>query len=241
MPYDEDDLLPLSALQHLEFCERQCALIHIEGLWDENRLTAEGRHLHERVHTLDLEVRDDVRISRGLRLKSIDLGLSGKADVVEFHRVEEMAGREEPEADKKSPTGMEIDGVRGMWKPVPVEYKRGRPKRDASDEVQLCAQALCLEEMTGAALTHGALFYWSTRKRFDVVFDARRRERTRRLCLRLHSLARSGVTPAARYSPKCDRCSLFDICMPKTSGSRSRVKRYISSSICAVLEGMDQP
>jgi len=239
MPYDEDDLLPLSALQHLEFCERQCALIHIEGIWDENRLTAEGRHLHERVHALELEVRVDVRVSRGLRLRSLDLGLSGKADVVEFHRIDASAATEKPADGETRSTGMNISGVRGLWKPLPVEYKRGRPKRDASDEVQLCAQALCLEEMTGVVIPEGALFYWSKRKRFAVVFDKALREKTRRLCLRLHKLLSSETSPAAEYGGKCERCSLLDRCLPKVSGGRSRVQRYIRSSICALLEDMD--
>ena len=129
--FTEDNLLPISALQHLLFCERQCALIHLERAWQENRLTAEGRIMHERVHEGGDETRRDVRIVRGLRLRSLALGLVGIADVVEFHRA----------AD-----GVAVPESAGTWRPFPVEYKRGRPKSEPWDAVQLCAQALCLEE-----------------------------------------------------------------------------------------------
>src|SRR6266567_7026185 len=143
--YDEEDLLPLSALQHLVFCERQCALIHIEGVWADNALTVEGSHLHDRVDEMGprIESRGDLRIARGVALRSLRLGLSGRADVIEFHRVTEG--------------GVELAGVSGLWRPFPVEYKRGRPKRDRCDEVQVCAQARCLEEMLETAVPAGAL------------------------------------------------------------------------------------
>jgi len=133
MIFNEDDLLPLSALQHLLFCERQCALIHIEQLWEENRYTAEGRIMHERVDSGRSESRGDVRLVFSLPLRSLRLGLVGKADVVEFHREEDS----ESTSSSKS----------CLWRPFPVEHKRGRPKKAAWDEVQLCAQAICLEEM----------------------------------------------------------------------------------------------
>jgi CRISPR-associated exonuclease Cas4 len=132
--FSEDELLPISALQHLAFCERQWALIHLEGAWAENQLTAEGRVMHDRAHEPGTESRGDIRISRGLRLRSLRLGLSGIADVVEFHR----CGRPD-DAD-----GIRLLGVSGSWAPFPVEYKRGRPKSGPFDEIQLCAQALCL-------------------------------------------------------------------------------------------------
>jgi len=141
MTYTEDDLIPISALQHFVFCERQCALIHIEQAWTENRLTAEGRLLHERVHDQGGESRAGVRIERGLPLRSLRLGLVGVADVVEFHPLSE-----------------------GGWRPFPVEYKRGKPKRNACDEIQVCAQALCLEEMLGVRIPAGALFYGKTHR-----------------------------------------------------------------------------
>lgn len=218
--FTEDDLLPISALQHLSFCERQWGLIHLEGIWGENRLTAEGRHLHDRAHEDETEVRGDLRIARGLRLRSLMLGLSGKADVVEFH----LKGADET-------GGLRLEGVAGMWQPVPVEYKRGKPKLDPCDEIQICAQALCIEEMTGAQVPEGMLFYGAPRRRYEVLFDAELRERTEALCARLHELARARKTPAARYDKKCDNCSLIDSCMPKTIGKRMKVEKYLMTAI----------
>lgn len=203
--YTEDDLLPLSALQHLLFCERQCALIHVEQLWAENRLTVEGRHLHERADSSAAGTRGDVRTVRTLPLRSFRLGLAGRADVVEFH------------AD---PTG-------GPARPFPVEYKRGRPKRDDSDRVQLCAQALCLEEMLGVPIAAGALFYGTTRRRLDVAFDAALRCTVETSAARLHALVASGVTPRAVREPKCDNCSLLDLCVPDALGPRRSAGRYV--------------
>src|SRR5690348_6204744 len=139
--YSEEDLLPLSALQHLAFCERQWALIHLEGAWAENQLTAEGRVMHDRVHEPGIESRGDVKISRGLRLRSLRLGLCGIADVVEFHR----RGRREDATvanERVPPDAVRLPSVPGLWTPFPVEYKRGRPKSGPFDEIQLCAQAL---------------------------------------------------------------------------------------------------
>lgn len=219
--FDEDDLLPVSALQHLSFCERQWGLIHLEGIWGENRLTAEGRHLHDRADTAETEVRSDIRIARGLRLRSVRLGLSGKADVVEFHRVSE--------ADEAC--GMRLEGVAGLWRPVPVEYKRGRPKPGPCDEIQVCAQALCIEEMTGAGVPRGMLFYGMPRRRYDVLFDDGLRGDTEKLCVRLHALTREGKTPEARYEKKCESCSLMDYCMPKAVAKRGKVEKYLMAAI----------
>lgn len=201
--YSEDDLLPLSALQHLLFCERQCALIHVEQLWADNRLTVEGTHLHRRVDGAPGETRGDVRTTRSLALRSLRLGLTGKADVVELHRT---AGGE---------------------RPFPVEYKRGRPKRDRSDEVQLCAQALCLEEMLGVAVPAGALFYGETRRRTDVPFDAGLRARTEEAARRLHELVRTGITPRARREAKCDACSMLELCIPDPPLGPRSAARYL--------------
>ncbi len=203
--YQEDELLPVSALQHLLFCERQCALIHIEQAWEENRLTAEGRIIHERVDTVARQSRHDVRIETALALRSLRLGLSGKADVVEFHR-------EGP----------------GAWRPFPVEYKRGRPKPANWDQVQLCAQALCLEEMLGVAVPQGALFYGQPRRRQEVIFEEELRRETEEAAARLHRLICSGVTPPASYEKKCESCSLLHLCMPKVTGRGSHVQRYLT-------------
>lgn len=212
--YNEDDLIPLSALQHLLFCERQCALIHIEQIWSENLFTAEGRIMHERVHTADRESRGDIRIEFGMWLRSLRLGLIGKADVVEFHR--------KPDSLK---AGSEV------WVPFPVEYKRGKPKKDNCDKVQLCAQALCLEEMLDVEVPSGALFYGKKRRRTDVVFDDALRRQTEDTAMRLHELIASGRTPKPVYMKKCDSCSLAKICLPKTIERKRSVKRYLSGVI----------
>jgi CRISPR-associated exonuclease Cas4 len=206
--YSEDELLQLSALQHFVFCPRQCALIHIEQLWRENRFTAEGRIMHEDVHEEGVENRKDVRIERGIPLRSLELGLSGKADVVEFRKTQ----------DKKN------------WILFPVEYKRGKPKSDHSDMVQLCAQAMCLEEMLKTIIPAGALFYGKTRHRLDVEFNDELRQETKDLSRSLHEFILAGKTPEAAYSSKCDSCSLFEQCLPKSAGGNLSVSRYLKEA-----------
>jgi len=212
--HDETDLLPISALQHLAFCERQCALIHVEQIWSENRLTAEGRILHERVHEAAAESRGDIRIVRGLRLRSLRLGLIGIADVVELHR--------------DTGSGVAVAGIAGHWLLFPVEYKRGKPKADACDEVQLCAQAMCLEEMLNCSVAEGALFYGTTRRRKDIAFSPALRAMVEDSAARLHALVASGVTPPAIYSKKCESCSLKDACLPEV---RKSAQAYLQSVI----------
>lgn len=207
-----DEPVPLSALQHFVFCERQCALIHIEGLWVENPLTAEGRALHETSDSGTVEVRGDLRVTRSLHLRCYRLGLVGRADVVELHRVEAGGGR--------------VPGLAGLWRPFPVEYKRGRPKSHDADRVQLCAQAFCLEEMLEVEIPAGALFYGKTRRRQDVAFDAALRRQTEAAAARLHAMLAAGVTPAATLEPKCRRCSLRPQCRPDAVG-RS-VEEYLA-------------
>lgn len=228
--YDEADLLPISALQHMAFCERQWALIHLEGLWAENRLTVEGRHLHDRTHKPETESRGDVRIGRALRLRSLRLGLTGVADVVEFRRIHDLT--ESPIGNScEEPPGVRLPGVGGAWQPFPVEYKRGKPKLGPFDEIQLCAQALCLEEMLGAPIPSAALYYGQPRQRTDVSLTQALREKTEGLAARLHELTRASQTPQARYEKKCDSCSLFSLCMPKTTGARKSVDSYLSRVI----------
>lgn len=211
--FTEDDLLPLSALQHLLFCERQAALIHLEQVWAENPLTVEGKSLHERVDSQAGESRGDLRIARGLPLRSFRLGLSGKADAVELHRL--------PDGEP----GARLPDVPGVWRPFPVEYKRGKPKRHHADEVQLCAQALCLEEMLGTAVPAGALFYGQTRRRLEIVFTADLRRETEEAAARLHQIIDSRITPKPVREPKCDQCSLLEICMPGAPSASAR--RYL--------------
>lgn len=220
--FGEDDLLMISALQHLAFCERQCALIHIENQWVENRLTILGRILHEKTHSDRPESRGDVRIARGLRLVSYRLGLVGQADVVEFQRQKE--GGE---------GGVCIAGLNGRWLPFPVEYKRGKPKIGDEDEVQLCAQALCLEEQLEISILKGALYYGQPRRRHPVEFDEMLRQRTVFMARRLHVLIESGKTPPAVYGPKCKSCSLYDICNPtwKKMAERERYEKMLFEEV----------
>lgn len=204
--YTDDDLLPLSALQHLLFCRRQCALIHVERLWVENRYTAEGRVLHERVDRAGERLEPGMRVVYGMELKSRALGLIGKADVVELHR----AG----------------DG----WAPYPVEYKRGKIKKGNHDRVQLCAQALCLEEHHGVTIPEGALFYGKTRRRETVSMDDALRQETINAACRLHELIASGETPSATYFKGCDTCSFIEICMPKVLPKKT-VQGYLKEVV----------
>lgn len=187
MPFSEDQLLPISALQHLLFCERQCALIHIEQVWAENAFTMEGNVLHERAHDGPDETRPSVRTARGLPVRSLALGLSGQCDVVEFHASGAV---------------------------LPVEYKRGKSKARVADEVQLCAQALCLEEMLNRPVERGALYSGQRRRRTEIVFGEGLRERTADAARQLRALFASGRTPPAIREKKCDSCSLLPICMP---------------------------
>jgi len=218
--YSEDDLLPLSGLQHLHFCERQWGLIHIEQQWEENRFTAEGRLLHGRVHEAGGEARPGLVTARGLDLHSLRLGLTGQADVVEFHSAE-------PEA----PETVALPGRPGRWRPFPVEYKRGRPKADSCDEVQLCAQAVCLEEMLGVRMESGALFYGINRRRSHVPFSPELRARTEALAWHMHALYTARVTPPAMYAKKCEKCSLYDRCLPRSASKRGAVERYLARAL----------
>ncbi len=201
---DPDDLLMISALQHFIYCERQCALIHIEQLWSENLFTVEGRVIHDKVDTANRESRGSVRIEYGMPLRSLRLGLIGRADVVEFHKHD------------------------NVWVPFPVEYKRGKPKRDNCDKVQLCAQAICLEEMMHVEIPEGALFYGEPRRRYDVKFDAALRKETEETTIRLRNLITSGITPPPLYSAKCKKCSLVELCLPQAS---KRVSSYLLKAV----------
>jgi CRISPR-associated exonuclease Cas4 len=204
MNYPEDDLIQLSSLQHFAFCPRQCALIHVEQVWQENRLTAEGRIMHEHVHEEGDESRGDVRIERGVSLRSLQLGLIGKADVIEYHR----------QAD-------------GNWQAFPVEYKRGKPKPDESDKIQLCAQAICLEEMMNVCIPAGAIFYGRTRRRLDVEFSEALRQATQQTAGAVRQLLSEGTTPKPVYAKRCENCSLVAECLPKTIQKKRTVESYL--------------
>ncbi len=204
----EIDTFPLSALQHFSFCPRQCALIHVERLWAENTRTAEGRVLHERAHEAGTESRRDLRIARALPLHSHSLGVHGVADIVEFHR--------QPD---------------GAWRPFPIEYKRGRPKAHSADAIQLCAQALCLEEMLHTSVPAGAIFYGETHRRLDVTFDDVLRTATRDLAARMQATLSSGRTPPPEFEPKCRSCSLFALCQPRLD--RHRASAHLAKLLSA--------
>ncbi len=223
--FAEDDLLPIAALQHLAFCERQWGLMYVEQIWADNRLTAAGQVEHQRVDSADTESRGTLRTVFSLRLRSLRLGLTGRADACEFHLVGD--GSE----------GARLDGVDGLWRPFPVEHKHGRPKLGVCDEVQLCAQALCLEEMLGVPVPAGALFYGKPRRRSGIVFTAELRAETGRLAARLHEMTRLAVTPGGVYEEKCESCSLLTQCMPKTAGAGRSARDYLDRAVWEILDG----
>lgn len=219
MPEADDDLLPVSALQHFVFCPRRAGLVHIEGLWSENRFTAEGRVVHDRVHDANQsEKRSTVRAVRGLEIRSQKYRLTGKADLVEFH---------------SSPKRI-----------IPVEYKRGEVKLLSPEfRVQLCAQAFCLEEMLNEQVPEGAIYYAKSRKRLRIEFDDALRQETLEAIAGLHQLIDSRVTPLAFYDRRCRRCSLVDLCLPRTHKSAVAASRYLQLAIAGragIVEDISQ-
>ena len=215
--YHPDDCLMISGLQHFRFCRRQWALIHIEQQWAENVRTVEGNFLHERAHNEQLrESRGDLLIVRGLRVQSLTLGLTGQCDVVEFRRDDAH--------------GVPLAGKHGLWLPYPVEYKRGAPKQDSCDELQLCAQAMCLEEMLCCAIPEGSLFYGESRRRTRVALDESLRARTLSLLAELLENQARGHTPSVRAHKGCNACSLKDVCVPRLSRTGS-VRAYMHARI----------
>jgi CRISPR-associated exonuclease Cas4 len=186
LTWDDADLIPVSALQHWSYCPRQCALIHLDQVWDENLYTLRGRHAHQKVDVPDGELRDGVRVERALPIWSDRLGLIGKADVVEYH------------GDA----------------PYPVEYKHGSRRHHEHDDLQLCAQALCLEEMAGRPVPRGAIYHHGSRRRREVAFDAGLRARTEDAIRQVRAMLRSRQLPPPVNDARCDNCSLRDSCMP---------------------------
>lgn len=199
--YPEEDYIQLSAIQHYVFCPRQCALIHVHGIWDENAFTAKGKIMHEKVDSGEDESRGERLILRSQNIYSKRLGLSGRCDVVE------IPGRGEYRA------------------PYPVEYKSGKPKNDISDMAQLCAQALCLEEMMNVPVRKAAIFYGKPRRRLEADIDDDLRRSTEEIIKAIHKIVSERIIPSAKYEHKCDSCSLHEACMPEvTSG---KLKSYI--------------
>lgn len=204
-PAAEDALVPVSALQHYLFCPRQCALIHVERIWAEDGATAEGRILHERVDAGQSDRRRGVRTIRGMALRSFAHGLVGKADAVEFSETDSTLR--------------------------PIEYKRGRPKAHRADEVQLYAQALCLEEMFDRPVSDGALFYGETKKRLAVSFDADLRALTVRVAGQVRAMLAANHTPPPQAMPACRRCSLADQCRPKRLEKPPSIRRWLAGQL----------
>lgn len=203
--FTEDQLLPLSALQHWLYCPRQCGLIHLEQVWAENKFTAEGQVLHHNAHEGPDESKAGVRITRSLPVRSLNLGISGQCDIVEFH----------------------ADG-----RVVPVEYKRGKPKSHRADELQLCAQAMCLEEMLGVKISSACLFYGENRRRTTVEFDETLRRLVTDTATALHSMIASRQTPLAEYEARrCDACSLIELCQPKAMRFKRGVQAWFSAAL----------
>jgi CRISPR-associated exonuclease Cas4 len=204
MSYPESDLISISALQHFIFCPRQCAFIHLEGAWEENFLTAQGRGLHDRAHSETAETRPDCRRIFGMPVRSLELGLAGQCDCV-----------------METPDG----------KMIPLEYKRGRPKHKDMDTVQLCAQALCLEEMTGRRIDEGFIYYFRIKKRLHVNMDDPMRSLTLKTIENCRDMINKRVTPLPEYSKKCDSCSFKEMCLPETMEKQKRVNQYIERMI----------
>ena len=200
MEYADEDLLQLSGLQHFAFCRRQWALIHLEHLWQENWRTAEGNLMHDRAHDAQLrERRGNTLIIRGLSIVSRTLGISGQCDVVEFRR---------------NPAGVSLRGEDGLWLPYPVEYKHGSPKENPADRLQLCAQAMCLEEMLCCSVPEGALFYGETRRRSTVRFDETLRNSVCDMLEEMHQMYQRAYTPKVKPTKACNACSLKELCLP---------------------------
>lgn len=212
MDFEEEEFLSLSGLQHFRFCRRQWALIHIEGQWRENYRTADGRAFHENAHNgVPVESRGDRVITRDIRVFSPTLGITGACDVLEFHRDD---------------AGIPLKDRAGLWQPYPVEYKRGSPKQDNADALQLCAQAMCLEEMLCCEIPVGALYYGETRRRVQIDFTPELRQEVRTLLLEMHALYAAGRTPKVKPTKACNACSLRELCLPKLMRSKT-VSAYL--------------
>lgn len=215
--YPSDTWLPLSGIQHFLFCRRQWALIHVERQWQENSLTAEGRILHGRVDDpFFTERRKGVIVARSVPVASPSLGLSGVCDVVEF---------------TESPEGVHLPEHEGSFLAAPVEYKRGKSKQEPSDEAQLCAQAICLEEMLQISIPSGYLYYGQTRRRVAVSISTSLRDLVRKAAEEMHAYFQRGYTPKVKPFKGCNACSLADVCLPHIQNDADRASTYIRRHI----------
>lgn len=215
--YSESDFLQLSGIQHFAFCRRQWALIHIENQWQENFFTVDGGILHEKVHNaFEKEKRNNIIYSRAMPVQSFWLGISGECDMVEFH---------------SSETGVPLKGRVGLWQPIPIEYKRGKPKEHNADELQLCAQAICLEEMLLCdAIPFGYLYYAQPARRTKVEFTDELRSSVKISFAEMHTYFKRGYTPKVKKSKKCSGCSLKDECLPAVCGYAS-AQEYVEEKL----------
>ena len=225
---NDNDMVMLSALQHYLFCLRQCALIHVEGLWSENYLTSAGRRMHERVDSGRKETRRGVHVATSLRLVSNRLNMFGVADLVEFHLVESEFDAEGRRRATRLPER------EGWWRPFPVEYKHGSPKSHRADEVQLCAQAICLEEMFSLSIDAGALFYGEIRRRVDVPFDMGLRRLTEETVRGVAKMIALGETPPPTVSKQCDACSLKEVCRPWEAACSRSARQWVEDEVARV-------
>lgn len=207
--------LMLSGIQHFAYCPRQWALIHIEQQWNENTRTVDGQIFHKKAHEETRELRGDTLIIRGLRIASQEWGMTGICDVVEFHR---------------DPQGVSIHSCDGLWRPYPVEYKKGEPKENDADRLQLCAQAICLEEMLVCSIPEGALFYGETRRREVVAMTESLRQKTISLLKQMRQYDERGYTPPPKWKKGCNACSLKDLCLPRIAKA-SAVSEYINGAM----------
>jgi CRISPR-associated exonuclease Cas4 len=241
--FADDDLLAIRHLNDLLFCERRAALHLNEQLWQHNQYTVEGIHSHQRVDRPRKSKSSQRVTTSSVWLVSRRLGLIGKADTVEFHPPEVQTALPadatptpatpwEPASVPAGFRSLGSEAIRGLV-PFPVEFKRGRRRRWDNDDVQLCAQALCLEEMLGVAVPHGAIFHVKSRQRRDVVFDAQLRRKTEAAVQRLRELVTQGITPLAKYAKKCDGCSLKELCLPKALRPRATASRYLAQLIAS--------
>lgn len=225
--YSEEDFLLLSGIQHVAFCERQWALIHIEQAWAENVRTIEGKYLHERAdNPFKDETRKDIRVVRAMPIVCKKLGLRGVADVVEFHKTREAI----------EGITVRLKNRKGWWRPYPVEYKRGRPKSDDRDAVQLCAQAIALEEMLGVSIDTGFLYYAQTKRRVEIAFDQRLRKLVEELSKKMHKMFTEEKTPRAKKGKHCSLCSLKEICQPELTIRHRSVKEYLARMVNLEVE-----
>ena len=220
MSYQEADYLQLSGLQHFSFCRRQWALIHVEQQWQDNLRTVEGDILHERAHDETIRERSRNKITfRGLRISSSELGISGSCDVVEFLR---------------SDRGTRLAGEDGIWQPYPVEYKRGSSKLIDADRLQLCAQAMCLEEMLGCSISEGALYYGESRRREVVELTEELRAKVTQMLSEMHDYYRRGYTPKVKPGKHCNACSMKEVCLPalyRMSSASDYIRSHIGEDV----------